>query len=287
MADEDETRITIDEINETLRLGVDAADEERASELETFLLLRAAREAGLRSEQERLSQTLAPDHPRLRALALRIEANAVLGKRLGEEAVRARTDVPESDPQGWVLQGRLTGVDPASLRNHLVALFDRAGKRLEGTESPIDELGRFLVKFTFPAAAEREKAASREVFLRVLDSRERTVYRHATSLTAIPGGVEYAEIGVNQAALAAPAAVETTPAEARRQPEPAPPAGGSEGSQPAPAAPAERRPAPRQPREIRTQPGTLERSGEETPTLEERRGGAPTEPPTEPRRPPG
>ena len=265
MADEDETRITIDEINETLRLGVDAADEERASELETFLLLRAAREAGLRSEQERLSQTLAPDHPRLRALALRIEANAVLGKRLGEEAVRARTDVPESDPQGWVLQGRLTGVDPASLRNHLVALFDRAGKRLEGTESPIDELGRFLVKFTFPAAAEREKAASREVFLRVLDSRERTVYRHATSLTAIPGGVEYAEIGVNQAALAAPAAVETTPTEARRQPEP----------------------APRQPREIRTQPGTLERSGEETPTLEERRGGAPTEPPTEPRRPPG
>src|SRR3990172_9161917 len=205
MADEDETRITIDEINETLRLGVDAADEERASELETFLLLRAAREAGLRSEQERLSQTLAPDPPRLRALALRIEANAVLGKRLGEEAVRARTDVPESDPQGWVLQGRLTGVDPASLRNHLVALFDRAGKRLEGTESPIDEFGRFLIKLTFPAAG-REPAASREVFLRVLDSRERTVYRHATSLTAIPGGVEYAEIGVNQAALAAPAA---------------------------------------------------------------------------------
>jgi len=155
MADEDETRITIDEINETLRLGVDAADEERASELETFLLLRAAREAGLRSEQERLSQTLAPDHPRLRALALRIEANAVLGKRLGEEAVRARTDVPESDPQGWVLQGRLTGVDPASLRNHLVALFDRAGKRLEGTESPIDEFGRFLIKLTFPAAGRR------------------------------------------------------------------------------------------------------------------------------------
>src|SRR3972149_293895 len=96
MADEDETRITIDEINETLRLGVDAADEERASELETFLLPRAARGAGL----------------------------------------------------GGGLRGRPPGVAPASLRNPLVALFDRAGKRLEGTESPIDELGRFLVKFT-------------------------------------------------------------------------------------------------------------------------------------------
>jgi hypothetical protein len=138
-----------------------------------------------------------------------------------------------------VLQGRLTGADAASLAGNLVVLFDRAGKRLEGAEAPLDEFARFVIKLTLPAAPGREPA-SREVFLRVLDRRERAIFRHATPFTAASGEVEYVEISLSQAAPTAPDPGEAPPAEPPEQPgreEPPGPAPGETDVAPRPRRP--------------------------------------------------
>jgi hypothetical protein len=142
------TTVHLSEISQLLERGVEVTDAARATGLVRLQLLRAAKIRGLQRERARLSARLGANHPRVQALASKIEMNELLTVHLGLEAERAKIDIPVPEETTWTLHGRVLDQDLAGMPRLTVALHDERGKRIEEVKSDrTDSSGYFKLSF--------------------------------------------------------------------------------------------------------------------------------------------
>jgi hypothetical protein len=184
----------IDELKDLLPGAAARVDAMRAAGLTTLDHATGARESTLKRERDRLARHLGEDHPRVQALAARLESAAALRQRLAVEVVRAGTASPRVDAQGWALHGYVRCADSKPAVDVTVSLVDDRGQFLKGLGfACTDARGYFRITARVEHAPDGS-AAIQTSFIRVTDADRKQLYRAAEPLSVLPGAVEYREI---------------------------------------------------------------------------------------------
>ncbi len=219
-----------DDFKEVLFSAAAKADALRASGLKGMEGVTRARQAGLEREHSRLSRKLGVDHPRVRALSVRMEDGAVRLRDLEVEIARAETVAPRADPGKWVLHGYVRKKDLTPAPDLTVALVDAQGQWLrELGFACTDARGYFQLVATVARAGAAGAAAPPskiEAHIRITDRKRLQLYRGAEAIPISPGGVEYREIVLEGAAAGCVPPEEEVPGPGPRKKD-APPASGA------------------------------------------------------------
>ncbi|HJR08372.1 MAG TPA: hypothetical protein VJ842_14015 [Pyrinomonadaceae bacterium] len=126
---------TVDDLSKYVGENLSGLDDERAVALDALLVLRKAKNNTLVREYNRLLNVLGPNHPRSARLLNKIDVNRSLMNDLAAEAVRARTELPDPNPNGWILSGFVRDKELRGVSKLSVALYT-----LNGNEAK--DLGR-------------------------------------------------------------------------------------------------------------------------------------------------
>ena len=187
-----------DDFKEVLFSAAAKADALRAAGLKGMEGVTQARQAGLEREHGRLSRKLGADHPRVRALSVRMEDGAVRLRDLEVEIARAETVAPRADPGKWVLHGYVRKKDLTPAPDLTVALVDAQGQWLRALGfACTDARGYFQLVATVAragAAGASAPPSKMEAHIRITDRKRLQLYRGAEAIPISPGGVEYREI---------------------------------------------------------------------------------------------
>lgn len=178
------------------------ADALRAAGLKGLEGITRARQAGLEREHGRLSRRLGAEHPRARALAVRMEDSVVRLRDLKVEIARAETVAPKAGAAEWVLHGYVRWKDLNPAPDLTVALVDAQGQWVRALGfACTDARGYFQLVASIRRAEPAGEAAPPtlsapppELFLRVNDEERRTLYSDAEPLAPEPGRIDYREI---------------------------------------------------------------------------------------------
>jgi len=153
-----------------------------------------ARQASLQRERRRLTRRLGEDHPRVQAVAARIEGAVALRRDLAVELVRAQTASPQPGAQEWALHGYVRWADGSPAPDLTVSLVDGRGQWLrELGHACTDARGYFKLVAHVEHAADGS-AAILTAFVRVTDDARHELHRGQEALPVLPGVVEYREI---------------------------------------------------------------------------------------------
>lgn len=183
-----------DELKEALPGAAARVDALRAAGLTTLDHATGARASTLKRERDRLARRLGEDHPRVQALAVRLEGATALRRRLAVEVVRAGTESPRVDAQVWALHGYVRCADTKPAANVTVSLVDHVGQYLKPLGyACTDARGYFRITARVEPAPDGS-AAIQTAFIRVTDASRQELYRATEPLPVLPGVVEYREI---------------------------------------------------------------------------------------------
>jgi hypothetical protein len=216
------------------------ADALRAGALNGLEVVTQARQAGLEREHARLSRKLGAEHPRARALAVRMEDGVARLRDIKLEIARAETVAPTAGKGEWVLHGYVRWKDLSPAPNLTVALVDAQGRWVQALGfACTDSRGYFklvaLVGRGKPApgvAPAAMPAPPLKLFLKVNDEQRRTLYADTEPLAPEPGRVEYREIILGEEARTCTPPEDVTPP---GPPRPAPHPGTTEVPPPSPS----------------------------------------------------
>jgi hypothetical protein len=181
--------IAFDDVSRELDRGIAGADKLRADQLEQLTVARQAKDTGLRREHARLTKKLGPDHPRVAAIAGRLNVNAGMKRDLTLESARARTEVPKLDETSWALLGFVRDKDLNGLPDLTVALYDGKGKWVE-------QLGYACTREDghFRLEVRTLGQVAGPVFAHVLTAQSAHLYADPVALTPEGGKIDYREI---------------------------------------------------------------------------------------------
>ncbi len=210
-----------DDFKEVLIRAAVKADALRAAGLKGLEGVTQARQAGLEREYGRLSRKLGAEHPRTRALSVRMEDGVGRLRDLKVEIARAETVAPTVGADKWVLHGYVRWKDLTPAPDLTVALVDTKGQWLRALGfACTDARGYFQlvasIGGTEPAAkaggpAMAALSAKIEAHIRITDRKRVQLYRGEEALPVSPGGVEYREILLEGAAAGCVAPEEEVP----------------------------------------------------------------------------
>ncbi len=201
--EKDKRRIPFSDIAKGLNQLVETADPLRVAGLERLARVRAVKETGLTREHERLKAKLGSDHPRVSALAARLEANRDLLRDVKIGIARAQTPGVSADKDAWIVHGHVRRKDRSGVPNLTVALYDcEDGEwRREFGYACTDKNGYFKLcrSRAKPTAVEvaREREAQPEekkLCIHVIDSQGAHLYVDKRPLVPELGRVDYREI---------------------------------------------------------------------------------------------
>lgn len=175
--------------------GIETADAERAKSLEHFQRVRNVKTKSLNREHDRLAAKYGAKHPRVVALAARIQLNNGLLGNLSAEIVRAKTEIPTVDETTWVVHGFVRDLNGKGLPLLTVAPYDKADR----TGNWVRELGFDCTndRGYFKIVAKDLKEAHAKVFLRVLNKQGATLFCDTQENIPRPGGLDYREIRIS------------------------------------------------------------------------------------------
>jgi hypothetical protein len=209
----DNKDLPVAEVAKWLNTSFDQADPLRLAGLERLQRVHAIKETAFKREQARLSAKLGPNHPRVKALGVKLEANQQLQRDLALGISLARTPVVQADPNAWVLHGHVRDASFKGLSNLTVALYDEKNQRIEELgqastdansyfrltiksgarpkpEEPTDTK-EVQEKLTRAAAGETLR---RSVYIHVTNKEGATLYIDKDAVTPALGEVIYREI---------------------------------------------------------------------------------------------
>ncbi len=208
--DESPKKITFTEIAKGLNQGLESADPARLAGLQTLRRVRAIKDVCLEREQARLAKKYGANHPRLREIAARRKANAVLEREVELQISRAQTPAVAADPNAWTLHGYVRDAGLIGQQDLTVALYDQNGRWIEELgQACTDTHGYF--RLTVAGAEPKAEGESVEVateklsrtaggrtglvaYIHVTNGAAATPYVDPESITPKLGAVLYREI---------------------------------------------------------------------------------------------
>jgi hypothetical protein len=182
------------DVKDALPAAAARVDALRAAGLRGLDRAAGARQASLQREHERLTKQLGPDHPRVKAVAARLEGAAALRRDVALEVARAETVSPRVGAQEWALHGYVRSKDLSPVPDLTVSLVDARGQWLQSLGfGCTDARGYFrLVANVEPTT--KSGASIVSGYVRVTDSNRKELHRGQEALAVLPGAVEYREI---------------------------------------------------------------------------------------------
>ena len=226
-----------DDFKDVLFNAAVKADALRAAGLQGLEGVTQARQAGLGREHSRLSRKLGAEHPRAKALAIRMEDGAVRLRDLTVEVARAETVAPRAEAGKWVLHGYVRKKDLSPAPDLTVALVDTQGQWLRALGfACTDARGYFQLVATVARAGSASASAPPskiETHIRITDRHRVQLHRGEEAVPVSPGGVEYREIVLEGGGAGCVAPEEEVPGSPPRpQPKEASPARGRRSRRP-------------------------------------------------------
>ena len=167
-----------------------------------------ARQAGLEREHRRLSRKLGADHPRVKATAMRIEADAALRRELVVDVARAKTVSPKRGADEWALHGLLLWKDLRPAPDLTVSLVDAKGEWLKSVGFACTD-ARGYFQLVAPVArtpgaqdapGRTDAGATIQAWIRVTDANRKQLHREANASSVVAGTTEYREIVLGEEA---------------------------------------------------------------------------------------
>ena len=137
---------SVNDLSSKVGENLSGLDDERSVALDALLLLRKAKANTLTREYNRLLNVLGPNHPRSVRLLNKIDVNRSLMNDLAAEAVRARTKLPDLNPDGWILTGFVRDTKLTGLPGLTVGFYSvNNTEAKELGEAKTDAAGRFQI----------------------------------------------------------------------------------------------------------------------------------------------
>lgn len=193
-----------EDFKEVLFRAAVKADALRAAGLKGLEGVTQARQAGLEREHARLSHKLGAEHPRARALAVRMEDGVARLRDLKVEIAQAETVAPMAGAAEWVLHGYVRWKDLSPAPDLTVALVDAQGQWVRALGfACTDARGYFQLVASIARAEPAAEAApltvpapppKLEAHIRITDRNRLQLYRGEEAVPVSLGGVEYREI---------------------------------------------------------------------------------------------
>jgi hypothetical protein len=220
-----------DEFDEALSRAAARADSLRAAGLKGLESVTLARQVSLEREQARLAGELGAEHPRVKALAARVQDGVARLGDLKVDIVRAETIAPKVGAAEWVLHGYVWSEDRSPAPDLVVSLVDAQGQWLRALGfAATDARGYFQLRASVadaatpgaapPGAAPPAGSAPVEAFVRVTDANRTQVHRGPTPVPIAAGRVEYEEIVLEGGAVHGGVSPEEVPGHSAPSPEP-------------------------------------------------------------------
>jgi hypothetical protein len=190
-----ETKIPMAEIVRILEESIPEADTQRADQLDSLMQLRVAKAAQWERERTRFAALADKGDPFLVALDERLQANTGLVQDLRALAERARTKVPDVDPDTWVLHGRVRDRKLHPVPKVFVGVSETKGKfTSQFPLVPTEGAGYFLMHIPVPKEQQGGKAIP-PVFLFVVDEpKVKNLLQDSEPLTPRAGRTDYREL---------------------------------------------------------------------------------------------
>lgn len=196
---ENDTKISFNDISQKYKDGLQGADKERLRGLEGLNRFRAAKTAGLAREKARLTAKLGPNDPRVLRLRDKETGNLRMTRDLVTEIDRAGTDLSGYDKNAWNLYGCVRDGDSNPVPNLTAALYDKKGRRLRQVGyGCTDKKGKFSI--IYPREGEEGKLISEtsELFLHITDINHKVLYKAADPLFFRVGHLDYREVDLSE-----------------------------------------------------------------------------------------
>lgn len=207
----EDKRIPFCDITKGLNQGIEIADPLRTAGLERLARVRAIKETGLKREQERLKAKLGAEHPRVSAIATKLDANRELKRDVELGLSRVATPAVRPEENSWVLHGHVRDKNRAGVPNLTVALYDDKGQWIrELGYACTDKSGYFklLHSRAKPGVTDVGKegeapktGSGKKVYIHVTNAQGTHLYVDKQPLTPEPGRVDYREIILGEDAV--------------------------------------------------------------------------------------
>jgi len=181
--------ISFDEVSREFDKGIEGADVLRADELLQLNTVRAVKDQRMKRERARLAAKLGANHARVAEIDNRLKINVAMMRDLKLEAAKARTPIPKVDQNTWVLHGYVRDKAHQPVLNLTVALFDAAGKQINGANHGCTDANGY-----YKLTQKITEGASTPVFVRVLSKSGSVLYADSVGLQPAAGAIDYREI---------------------------------------------------------------------------------------------
>jgi len=124
-------QLTLKQAAEQIDDGFSSLDNLRTVGLEQLKLFQEVRSRASQGELERLTKKHGADHPRVQALAARLDHDRVMLEGLNTRIVESKVPTPAFDRRTWRLQGRVLDEQGAPLPSLTLSLRDEQGAWIE------------------------------------------------------------------------------------------------------------------------------------------------------------
>lgn len=159
---DEQKKISFDEIGKGLNQGLEHADPLRLEGLETLQRVRAVKDTSLAREQERLTKKYGARHPRVQAIAVKREANRELQQDVAVAVQRAQTPTVTPEPKAWTLHGYVRDAAFNGIQNLKVALYDENKRWVEEFGHACTDANGYFRLTPSTGAAQAEEAPANE-----------------------------------------------------------------------------------------------------------------------------
>ena len=169
------------------------SDDFRKMGLAQVQQLQTVKSRSLEREKQRLSEKLGVDHPRVKAIAARLEFNTNRMSVLKKEINKLDIKVADVDQKTVMIHGRILDKHQQPLPGLTAALADEKGKwiRAYGYSSS-DEKGYFSIKVA-PDQTQKEDVIE-TVYLLVTDRAQKVLYLDKAGIVPAVGRIHYREV---------------------------------------------------------------------------------------------
>lgn len=184
-----------EQIRQMLDSSVTGLDAHRTESLQHTLLLQSNKNRALKKEEVRLQKKYGADHPRVAKIANRLDYNRSALPDMKTEFERSQINVPEFDPNTWMVHGRVLNQKLAGIKDLTLALYDADGKVEKRLDfACTDERGYYAIRYQVKEGDDPAIDPKTDYYLAVTDGESHVCHKEDEPLHVVIGRTDYRQI---------------------------------------------------------------------------------------------
>jgi len=186
-------KLSQEEIFEKIDSTFNFFNEQRVKGLEEAYSQQAIKNLLLKEERERLRKKYGDDHPRIKKISNQLTFNSGFLKEIDSEIERAKIEVPDVDPDSWMVHGRIIDEDSKGISDITVSIYNDEGKWVRKMGSSCTNLLGYFSIIYKPKDGEQDHLEKQKLFLTIIKE-NKIIHKEEDPLFIIAGQIDYREI---------------------------------------------------------------------------------------------